>query len=222
MAAITWDETGKRYWETGVDHVVLYPYNSTSSKYTPGVAWNGVTSITDSPSGADETALYADNIKYGSMRAAEDYGGTIEAYTFPDEWNDCDGRSQVAKGAFAGQQSRKMFGLSYRTKIGNDVSDDAGYKLHLVYGATASPSEMSHETINDSPDAATMSWEYTTNPVAVTGFKPTAHLVIDSRKADPTKLKSLEDKLYGSGSNATAAELPLPAEVMTTLGAVSD
>lgn len=221
MAAITWDETGKRYWETGVDHVVLYPYNSTSSKYTPGVAWNGVTSITDSPSGADETALYADNIKYGSMRAAEDYGGTIEAYTFPDEWNDCDGRSQVAKGAFAGQQSRKMFGLSYRTKIGNDVSDDAGYKLHLVYGATASPSEMSHETINDSPDAATMSWEYTTNPVAVTGFKPTAHLVIDSRKADPTKLKSLEDKLYGSGSNATA-ELPLPADVITTLGAVSE
>lgn len=220
MAAITWDETGKRYWETGVDHVVLYPYNSASSKYTPGVAWNGVTSITDSPSGADETALYADNIKYGSMRAAEDYGGTIEAYTFPDEWNDCDGRSQVAKGAFAGQQSRKMFGLSYRTKIGNDVSDDAGYKLHLVYGATASPSEMSHETINDSPDAATMSWEYTTNPVAVTGFKPTAHLVIDSRKADPSKLKQLEDKLYGGTS--TAAELPLPAEVITTLGAVSE
>lgn len=220
MAAITWDETGKRYWETGVDHVVLYPYNSTSSKYTPGVAWNGVTSITDSPSGADETALYADNIKYGSMRAAEDYGGTIEAYTFPDEWNDCDGRSQVAKGAFAGQQSRKMFGLSYRTKIGNDVSDDAGYKLHLVYGATASPSEMSHETINDSPDATTMSWEYTTNPVAVTGFKPTAHLVIDSRKADSSKLKQLEDKLYG-GSSA-AAELPLPAEVITTLGAVSE
>lgn len=221
MAAITWDETGKRYWETGVDHVVLYPYNSTSGKYTPGVAWNGVTSITDSPSGADETALYADNIKYGSMRAAEDYGGTIEAYTYPDEWNDCDGRSQVAKGAFAGQQSRKMFGLSYRTKIGNDVSDEAGYKLHLVYGATASPSEMSHETVNDSLDAATMSWEYTTNPVAVTGFKPTAHLVIDSRKADPDKLKSLEEKLYGSDSNATA-ELPLPAEVITTLGAVGE
>ena len=218
--AITWDETGKRYWETGVDHVVLYPYNSTSGKYTPGVAWNGVTSITDSPSGADETALYADNIKYGSMRAAEDYGGTIEAYTFPDEWNDCDGRSQVAKGVFAGQQSRKTFGLCYRTKIGNDVSDDAGYKLHLVYGATASPSEMSHETVNDSPDAATMSWEYTTNPVAVTGFKPTAHLVIDSRTADSTKLKALEDKLYGG--SATNAELPLPAEVITTLGAVSE
>lgn len=219
MAAITWNETGKRFWETGVDHVVLYPFNSTSGKYTPGVAWNGVTSISDSPSGADETALYADNIKYGSMRGPEDYGGTIEAYTFPDEWNECDGRSQIAKGAFASQQRRKTFGLSYRTKIGNDVSDEAGYKLHLVYGATASPSEMSHETVNDSPDAATMSWDFTTNPVAVEGYKTTAHIIIDSRTADSAKLKQLEDILYGSGAGG-AAELPLPATVMTTLGAV--
>ena len=159
MAAITWDDTGKRFYEMGVDHGVLYPYNTTSGKYTPGVPWNGLTSVSESPSGADETALYADNIKYGSMRAAEDHGGTIEAYTYPDEWNECDGRVQIAKGAYASQQSRKMFGLSYRTNVGNDVSDEVGYKLHLVYGATASPSEMSHETINDSRDAATLSWD---------------------------------------------------------------
>lgn len=216
MAAITWDDTGKRFYETGVDHGVLYPYNTTSNKYTPGVAWNGLTSVSESPSGADETALYADNIKYGSMRAAEEHGGTIEAYTYPDEWNECDGRVQFAKGAYASQQSRKMFGLSYRTKIGNDVSDEAGYKLHLVYGATASPAEMSHETINDSPDAATMSWDYTTNPVAVAGHKPTAHIVIDSRTADKSKLAQLEAKLYGGESDQP--ELPLPAEVLTILG----
>ena len=211
MAAITWDDTGKRFYETGVDHGVLYPYNTASSKYTPGVAWNGLTSVSESPSGADETPLYADNIKYGSMRAAEDHGGTIEAYTYPDEWNECDGRVQIAKGAYASQQSRKMFGLSYRTKIGNDVSDEAGYKLHLVYGATASPSEMSHETINDSPDAATMSWDYTT--------KPTAHIVIDSRTADKSKLVQLEAKLYGGDTDQP--ELPLPAEVLALLGEVS-
>lgn len=216
MAAITWDNTGERFYETGVDHGVLYPYNTASKKYTGGVAWNGLTSVSETPSGADETALYADNIKYGSMRAAEDHGGTIEAYMYPDEWNACDGRVQIAKGAYASQQSRKMFGLSYRTKIGNDVSDEAGYKLHLVYGATASPSEMTHDTINDSPDAATMSWDYTTNPVAVAGQKPTAHITIDSRYADSTKLKSLEDKLYGADGDA---ELPLPAEVIELLGA---
>lgn len=218
MAAITWDNTGERFYETGVDHGVLYLYDTASKKYTPGVAWNGLTSVSETPSGADETALYADNVKYGSMRAAEDHGGTIEAYTFPDEWNECDGRVQIAKGAYASQQSRKMFGLCYRTKIGNDVSDDAGYKLHLVYGATASPSEMAHGTINDSPDAATMSWDYTTNPVAVAGHKPTAHITIDSRYTDASKLASLEAKLYG-GDN-TEAELPLPADVITLLGTV--
>lgn len=216
MAAITWDNTGERFYESGVDHGVLYLYNTTSKKYTPGVAWNGLTSVSETPSGADETAMYADNIKYGSLRAAEDHGGTIEAYIYPDEWNECDGRVQIAKGAFASQQSRKMFGLSYRTKIGNDVSDDAGYKLHLVYGATASPSEMTHDTINDSPDASTMSWDYTTNPVSVTGMKPTAHITIDSRYADKSKLASLEAKLYGGDSDEP--ELPLPAEVITLLG----
>ena len=217
MSKLVWDKTGERLYETGVDHGVLYPIQA-GGLYNKGVAWNGLTAVTESPSGADVNDIYADNMKYLGLVGAEKFGATVEAYTYPDEWNECDGRVQIAKGAYASQQSRKMFGLSYRTKIGNDVSDEAGYKLHLVYGATASPSEMSHETINDSPDAATMSWDYTTNPVAVAGHKPTAHIVIDSRTADKSKLAQLEAKLYGGDTDQP--ELPLPAEVLTLLGEV--
>lgn len=215
---IKWDEVGKRLYETGVDHGVLFPMGEDNA-YGKGVPWYGLSAVNESPSGGEPNPVWADNIKYLNLMSAEDFGATIEAYTYPDEWNECDGRVQIAKGAYASQQSRKMFGLSYRTKIGNDVSDEAGYKLHLVYGATASPSEMSHETINDSPDAATMSWDYTTNPVAVAGHKPTAHIVIDSRTAEKSKLAQLEAKLYGGDTDQP--ELPLPAEVLTLLGEAS-
>ncbi len=211
---ITWDETGKRFYETGTDHGVLYPY--TSGKPGTGVAWNGLTGVTESPSGAEATNLYADNIKYLSLRSVEEFGGTIEAYTYPDEWAECDGSAEAATGVRFGQQTRKVFGLCYRTKIGNDTEfDDYGYKLHLVYGATASPSEKAYQTINDSPEAITFSWEFETTPVDVTNFKPVAHIEIDSTKADTTKLAALEDILYGD----TDAEprLPLPDEVITLM-----
>lgn len=211
---IEWDATGARLYETGVDHGVLYVQDTNG--YGEGVAWNGLTSVTESPDGAEPTDLWADNIKYASMRSAETFGGTIEAYTYPEEFNECDGNLAVADGVYAGQQGRKSFGFCYRTKLGNDVAgSDYGYKLHLVYGATASPSEKGYETINDSPDAITFSWEFETTPVNMTGGKPTSVLVIDSTKADATKLAALEDILYGS-SNA-AARLPLPDEVKTTL-----
>lgn len=222
---IKWDETGKRLYETGTDHGVLYPYASGSPG--SGVAWNGLTGVTESPSGAEATNLYADNIKYLSLRSVEEFGGTIEAYTYPDEWADCDGSAEAAKGVRFGQQTRKVFGLCYRTKIGNDTEfDDHGYKLHLVYGATASPSEKAYQTINDSPEAITFSWEFETTPVDVTNFKPVAHIEIDSTKADPTKLAALEEILYGkdgTGDNnetgAVAPRLPLPAEVITLMEA---
>lgn len=211
MAALTWDEAGKRLYETGVRKGVLYVMDN-SGTYPEGVAWNGLTAVTESPSGADSNPLYADDIKYLDLRSAEEFGATIEAYTYPDEFAECDGTAELADGVTIGQQARKSFGLCYRTVLGNDISNDAyGYKLHLIYGATAAPSEKGYQTVNDSPEAITFSWELTTTPVNVTGMKPTAIITIDSTKADPDKLAALEAILYG-GENTTA-RLPLPDEV---------
>lgn len=213
MAKITWDDTGKRLYETGTDHGVLYLLGE-GGTYGTGVAWNGLTAVNESPSGAEATALYADNIKYLSLMSAEEFGGTIEAYTYPDEFNQCDGNAEPQEGVIIGQQDRAIFGLSYRTLIGNDVDGQShGYKIHLVYGAQASPSEKAYATVNDSPEAVTFSWEFTTTPVNVTGFKPTASLVIDSTKVDPTDLQTLETALYGNDSTGTP-KLPLPDEVI--------
>ena len=216
MAKITWDGTGERIYETGVDHGVLYPYGSSEAPYATGVAWNGLTNVSESPSGAEPSPIYADNIKYVSLMSAEEFGATIEAYTYPVEFAECDGSKELAPGVYAGQQARKTFGLSYRTKIGNDVDgEDHGYKLHLIYGALAAPSEKAYATVNDSAEAITFSWEITTTPVPVTGGKPTACITIDSTKADPTKLAALEKILYGDG--ATGPKLPLPDEVAEML-----
>lgn len=217
MVALTWDDAGKRRYEIGTDHGVLYPMTSTGA-YGTGVAWNGLTGVTESPDGAEANDMYADNMKYASLRSAETFGATIEAYTFPDEFVPCDGGAEVSDGVVFGQQSRSKFGFSYRTKIGDDSNPDAGYKLHLVYGATASPSEKSYETINDSPEGMTFSWEIATDPVSVAGhpeLKPVASITIDSTKVDKTKLKSLEDKLYGGES--TEPTLPMPGEVYTMM-----
>lgn len=209
---LSWDNTGEKLFEAGVDHAVLYPLN-TEAVYSPGEAWNGITQISETPDGAEPQDQYADNIKYLSLMSAEELGGTIEAYTYPDGWNQCDGNAELATGVIIGQQTRKTFGLSYRTKIGNDVDgQDHGYKLHLLYGAKASPSERTYETINDSPDAATFSWDYTTTPVNVTGHQPTSLITIDSTKVDADKLASLEEILYGTDSEE--ARLPLPDEVI--------
>ena len=214
MSKLTWDASGERLYETGVKQGVLYVMNS--NVYGNGVAWNGLTAITESPSGAESTPLYADDIKYLDLRSTEEFGATIEAYTYPDEFAACDGSASLADGVSIGQQARKMFGLCYRTTVGNDTDGtDHGYKLHLIYGATASPSEKAYETINDSPEAITFSWEITTTPVSVTGFKPTASITIDSTKADPTCLAALEEKLYGGES--TEPTLPLPDEVKTIM-----
>ena len=214
MSKLTWDASGERLYETGVKQGVLYVMDSNS--YGNGVAWNGLTAITESPSGAESTPLYADDIKYLDLRSTEEFGATIEAYTYPDEFAACDGSASLADGVSIGQQARKMFGLCYRTTVGNDTDGtDHGYKLHLIYGATASPSEKAYETINDSPEAITFSWEITTTPVSVTGFKPTASITIDSTKADPTCLAALEEKLYGGES--TEPTLPLPDEVKTIM-----
>ncbi len=220
MTAIEWDAAGKRFYENGTDRGVLYKMDN-SGNYGTGVPWNGLTAVTESPEGAEATDLYADNAKYATMRSTETFGCTIEAYTYPDEFAECDGSVQIAKGVFAGQQERVGFGFCYRTNIGNDTAttSDDGYKIHLVYGCTASPSEKSYATVNDSPDAITFSWEVKTTPVNVAGFKPTATLVIDSRFCDSEKLKSLEAKLYG-GANAEPS-LPAPAEVITLMGAVA-
>ena len=217
MAGITWDDAGNRLYETGVDHGVLYLL--TSGNYTGGVAWNGLTAVTESPSGAEATALYADNIKYLSLYSAEEFGATIEAYTYPDEFAKCDGSAELADGTYIGQQDRATFGLSYRTIIGNDTNGQShGYRLHLIYGAMASPSEKAYASINDSPEAITFSWEITTTPVHVTGMKPTACITIDSTKADPTCLAALEAKLYGSGGGGSdTPTLPLPDEVKTLM-----
>lgn len=218
MAKITWDGTGERIYETGVDHGVLYPYGSSEAPYATGVAWNGLTNVSESPSGAEPSPIYADNIKYVNLMSAEEFGATIEAYTYPEEFAECDGSKELAPGVYAGQQARKTFGLCYRTKIGNDVDgEDHGYKLHLIYGALAAPSERSYASINDSPEASTFSWEISTTPVEVTGGKPTAYLSIDSTKADSTKLAALEKILYGDG--ATGPKLPLPDEVAEMLKA---
>lgn len=203
---LTWDATGDRLYETGVKQGVLYPL-SASGLYDHGVAWNGLTAVTESPSGAEATALYADDIKYLSLYSAEEFGATIEAYTYPDEFAECDGSATIADGVTIGQQERKTFGLAYRTTLGNDVeSNDYGYKLHLIYGGKASPSEKAYATINDSPEAITFSWEVTTTPVNVEGMKPTASLVIDSTKADAGKLAALEKILYGSDPEVLASE----------------
>lgn len=215
MAKITWDDTGKRLYETGVDHGVLYPIQS-DGNYSKGVAWNGLTGVTESPSGAEATPIYADNIKYLNLQSAEEFGATIEAYTYPDEFAECDGSATLVTGVTAGQQNRKIFGLSYRTVIGNDVdANEHGYKLHLIYGCLASPSEKSYATINDSPEAITFSWEVSTTPVNVNGYKPTACVVIDSTKADATKLAAFEAILYGS--EEVEPRLPLPDEVVTLM-----
>lgn len=216
MAKLEWDKTGERLFETGVSNGVIYPQD-TSGKYPNGAAWNGLTAITESPSGAEPTPLYADNIKYLTLMSAEEFGFSIEAYMYPEEFAECNGEGELVPGVRLGQQKRKSFGLSYKTLLGNDVDGEAhGYKLHLVYGALAAPSEKARNTVNDSPEATTMSWECTTTPVAVEGFKPTAHIEIDSTAVSPDKLKKLEDILYGGASEGTA-RLPLPDEVKTIL-----
>ncbi len=215
---LEWDKSGEHLFETGVDRGVLYP-QAADGTYPKGVAWNGLTSVSESPSGADANALWADNIKYLNLYSAEEFGATIEAYTYPDEFAELDGSAEIAPGAMIGQQNRKAFGLCYRTVLGNDIQgNDYGYKIHIIYGAQASPSEKSYETINDSPDAITFSWELNTTPVPVAGHKPTASIVIDSTKCDATKLATLEEILYGTaGQSGTDARLPLPAEVISTL-----
>jgi len=214
MTKLVWDEVGKRQYETGVSKGVLYP--QVAGAYPKGTAWNGLTGVTESPSGAEPTALYANNAKYLNLMSAEEFGATVEAYTYPDEFAACNGEKELAEGVSVGQQPRSAFGMSYQTKIGTDANSEAGYKIHLIYGATAAPSERAYATVNDSPEAITFSWELTTTPVEVEGFKPTATLVIDSTKVDAEKLAALEAVLYGSETEE--ARLPLPDEVKTLVG----
>ncbi len=214
MAKLVWDQTGERFYETGVKNGVLYVYDTAQKKYGSGVAWNGLTAVTESPSGAEATPLYADDIKYLNLLSAEEFGATIEAYTYPDEFAECDGSASLSKGVYIGQQKRKTFGMVYKTTLGNDTDgNDYAYKLHIIYGALAAPSEKAYATINDSPEAITFSWEVTTTPVEVKGHKPTASITIDSTKADKTKLEALEKKLFGD--TETEPELPLPDEIAT-------
>lgn len=216
MSKLVWDQTGERLYETGVKMGVLYL--PTAGVYNKGVAWNGLTAVTESPSGAEATPMYADDIKYLNLLSNEEFGATIEAYTYPDEFAECDGSAALAEGVYIGQQPRKTFGLCYRTVLGNDTeNNDYGYKLHLIYGALAAPSEKAYATINDSPEAITFSWEVTTTPVNVTGHKPTASIVIDSTKVDKAKLTALEEVLYGS--ETVEARLPLPDEIAEMMAA---
>ena len=226
MPKLVWDNTGERLFETGVDHGVLYVMGTNG--YENGVVWNGLTAVNESPEGGEPTALWADNIKYLNLMSTESFGGSIEAYTYPDEFMACDGSVELTAGLIAGQQPRKQFGLAYRTRIGNDVDgSEHGYKLHLVYGCLASPTEKAYETINDSPDAITFSWDFTTTPVAVVDgngvetAKPTAHLIIDSTKFTETaaaaKLTALETTLFGGEGQNANATLPLPYAVMQAL-----
>lgn len=221
MSKLVWDASGERFYENGVDHGVFYPQKADGT-YDTGIAWNGLTGFTESPDGAEPTDLWADNIKYATLRSAENFGGTLEAYMYPPEFSECDGSAVVAPGVYAGQQARKPFGFCYRTNIGSDTVE-AGryYKLHIVYNATASPSEKSYETVNDSPDAITLSWDIDTTPVNMTGYKPVSTLVIDSREVDPEKLQDLLDVLYGTdaegSSEGTAPTLPLPDAIVDLL-----
>lgn len=216
MSKLVWDATGTREYETGVKNGVLYVQNE-SGEYEKGVAWNGLISVTESPSGAEATPLYADDIKYLELFSTEEFGATIECYTYPEEFEACDGSAEIATGVVIGQQNRTSFGLCYRTTLGNDVKgNEYGYKLHLIYGCKAAPSEKAYSTINDSPEAITFSYEVTTTPVQVTGHKPTASLVIDSTKIEPSKLAQIEAKLYGDASNE--ASLPTPDEILELIG----
>lgn len=215
MSKIVWDEIGERFFETGVKMGVLYPQDSTG-KYPKGVAWNGLTAVNESPSGADATDLYADDDVYATLRAKEKFGATIEAYTYPDEFAACDGSAELAPGITIGQQARKAFGLCYRTAVGNDVDgDEHGYKIHLVYGATAAPSSKDYATVNESPEAITFSWEISATPVKVTGHKPTATLTIDSRSVSPESLTKIEQLLYGTEQKE--AQLPTPDEILALI-----
>ena len=217
MSRVVWDNIGERLYETGVDRCVLYLQSE--GAYPKGVPWNGLTKVSESPSGAEATALYANNRKYLSLYSAEDFGGTIEAYTYPEEFAACDGSAELVDGATIGQQARTTFGLCYRTVLGNDVkNDNYGYKLHLIYGCLASPSEKGYNTINDSPEAITFSWEVKSTPVNVTGFQPTSVIIVDSTKVSANGLKALEDALYGTTEKA--ARLPMPDEVKTLLSTV--
>lgn len=223
--ALEWDKTGEHVYETGVDRGVLYVMDNNGA-YPEGVAWNGLTSISESPSGAEANAIYADNIKYLNLFSAEEFGATIEAYTYPDEFALCDGSSSLLAGVMIGQQPRKTFGLCYRTVVGNDVAGESyGYKIHIIYGAMASPSEKAYQTINDSPEAITFSWELNTTPVNVTGHKPTATLVIDSTKTTTAKMTAIEQVLYGTpasgNSEAVPARLPLPDEIASIMNAAT-
>lgn len=216
MSKLVWDQVGEHYYETGVDHGVIYPTTNTGA-YGRGYAWNGLTSVSENPSGAEANPRYADNIKYLNLFSAEEFGATVEAFTYPPEFAECDGSATIATGVMAGQQRRKVFGMTYRSLLGNDVMDtDYGYKIHLVYGAKASPSEKSYQTVNESPEANTFSWELTTTPVEVPGFKPTAIITVDSTTVPAAKLAALEDILYGTSS--TDPRLPLPAEVIALIG----
>ena len=212
MARLIWDEVGQRFFETGVKNGVLYVQDNDGS-YKNGVVWNGLTAVTESPSGAEETPLYADDVKYLTLRSAEEFGATIEAYTYPEEFEQCDGSAAIAAGITIGQQARRAFGLCYRTSVGNDIQgQNFSYKLHLIYGCTVAPSEKSYSTINDNPEAITFSWELSTVPVPVDGFSPTASLVIDASKVDEGKMQLLENALFGDDQNG--AKLLLPNEIM--------
>lgn len=216
MSKLSWDKSGERLYETGVDRGVLYPQNSDGT-YPKGVAWNGLTGVTESPSGAEATALYADDIKYLNLLSTEEFAATVEAYTYPDEFGACNGEAELAKGITIGQQARKAFGMAYRTKIGNDIdSNDHGYKIHLIYGGLAAPSEKAYATINDSPEAITFSWEVSTTPVEVPGMKPTASLIIDSTKVSAESLAAIEAILYGTED--AEPRLPLPSEIIELIG----
>ena len=219
MAKLVWDEAGKHIYETGVSKGVLYVMSNTPGTYEKGVAWNGLSSVSESPTGAEVSAIYADNIKYLNLMSREEFEGSIEAYTYPDEFMACDGSAspENAKGFIVGQQDRKTFAFCYQTKVGNDLNPEAGYKIHIIYGALASPSERSYETVNDSPEAMTFSWDITTTPVAVTGFKPTAHVELDSTKIDKTKLEKIEAKLYGTDEPSVEPTLLMQDDIIKML-----
>lgn len=223
MAKLKWDEAGKHVYETGVSKGVLYVMSDTPGTYGKGVAWNGLSSVSESPTGAEVSAIYADNIKYLNLMSREEFEGSIEAYTYPDEFMACDGSAspEDANGFVIGQQDRKTFAFCYQTKVGTDLNPEAGYKIHIIYGALASPSERSYETVNDSPEAMTFSWDITTTPVAVTGFKPTAHVELDSTKIDKTKLEKIEAKLYGTDEPSGEPTLLMPDEIISMLKAAA-